>query len=66
MAKTKAKSVQVFRVLMWSRKYFNERTTKVDSNIYNGVIENIKTKERHHFHSPAEMLEALEKMYRES
>ncbi len=62
--KTKAKSVQVFEVRLWSKKYYKrDLTPKHKVNIYDGHIIDSKTKERIHFHSAADFLRAIEMMY---
>lgn len=59
--KTKAKSVQVFELRLWSKKHFNSK----DKNIYDGTIVDSKTKKRIHFHDAADLLLAIKKMYKE-
>ena len=62
--KTKAKSVQVFEVRLWSKKYYNTTTpNKKDQNIYDGFVTDAKTKNKIFFNSAGGFLEAIEKLY---
>jgi hypothetical protein len=62
--KTKAKSVQVYEVRLWSPSHYGQSTkNKWALKIYDGLIIDAKTKEKKHFHSVAELLTALEKMF---
>lgn len=62
--KTKAESVQVFEVRLWSKTYYGKSISpKSTINVYDGHITDSKTKEKVHFHSPADFMKAIEKMY---
>ena len=62
--KTKAKSVQVFEVRLWSKKYYGqERRAKSKTNIYDGFIVDAKSKEKIFIDSAGDLLNALEKLY---
>ena len=62
--KTKAKSVQVFEVRLWSPTHYGKDTSnKWGMKIYDGMITDAKTKEKKHFHSPADFMKALETMF---
>ena len=66
--KTKAKSVHVFEVRLWSKKHYhgtNYRVAKNVMNIYDGWITDSKTKKKKAIHSVGELLKAMEEMYRE-
>lgn len=60
--KTKAKSVQVFETRLWSKEHYQIK----GDNIYHGFIINSKSKEKIFFHSVADYLKAMEKMYKKS
>ena len=60
--KTKAKSVNVFEVRLWSMEHFNEKTTK-RINVFTGQIIDAKTKKQSFFDNSAEFLTILRKMY---
>jgi len=62
--KTKAKSTQVFELRLWSPTYYGE-SVKVKSGIkvYDGLITDVKSKEVIHFHSPADFMKAVEKLF---
>ena len=67
--KTKAKSVHVFEVRLWSRKHHAEKmgmplTKRKDKiNIYDGFITDVKTKKKLFVDSAGDFLKAIEKMY---
>lgn len=61
---TKAKSVQVFEVRLWSPSYYGEKTSnKHHLKIYRGFIVDSKTKERVFFNSPAKFMTAVEELF---
>lgn len=65
--KTNAKSVQVFEIRAWSRKYFRRILKPRDSvNIYDGFMTDAKSKKKIHFHTPAQLMKAFEKLYSEA
>lgn len=59
----KAKSVQIFEVLLWSKKYYNRPSNRLE-NIYDGQISNKKTGECLHFHTPSQFMAAIENMFK--
>lgn len=62
--KTKAKSVQVYELRLWSKGYYNEKIGRKDlTNIYNGFIVDAKTKEKKFIDSAGDLLKAIEKLY---
>jgi hypothetical protein len=63
--KSKAKSVNVFEIRLWSLKHYGLKSTK-DRNIFNGQIEEMKTGKSVWFRSPAKMLTAIEDLYAEA
>ncbi len=64
--KTKAKSVQVFELRLWSKKHFGTSTKKVyENNIYDGFITDAKSKKKIFIDSAGDLLKAIEKLYRE-
>ena len=65
--KTKAKSVQVFELRLWSKKYYNTEVKRKDLvNIYDGFITDAKTKEKVFIDSAGDLLKALEKLYKKA
>lgn len=62
--KTKAKSVQVFEVRLWSKKYYGTETKRKDkNNIYDGFVTDAKSKEKRFIDSAGDLLKAIERMY---
>ncbi len=62
--KTKAKSVQVFEIRLWSKEYYGTTTKRKDrTNIYDGFITDAKTKEKIFIDSAGDLLKAIEKLY---
>ncbi len=62
--KTKAKSVQVYELRLWSKGHYNEKIGRKDlTNIYNGFIVDAKTKEKIFIDSAGDLLKAIEKLY---
>lgn len=62
--KTKAKSVQVYEIRLWSKKYYGTTTKRKDTtNIYDGFITDAKTKEKIFIDSAGDLLKAIEKLY---
>lgn len=70
--KTKAKSVQVLELRLWSKKHFINKGTiskphgAYENNIYDGLITDAKSKKKMFFKSPAQMLKAIEKLYKDA
>jgi hypothetical protein len=65
--KTKAKSVQVFELRLWSKKHYGDLEKRKDKiNIYDGFITNAKTKEKVFIDSAGDLLKAIETMYNKS
>jgi len=64
--KTKAKSVQVFEVRLWSRKHYGNKKTTQQNNIYQGSLTECKSRKGGWFRSPAKLLTLLEKLYLEA
>ena len=62
---TKSQSTHVFQVRLWSKKYYQTKGTVRKVNMFDGMIIDEKTKKKTHFHSPGQMLIAMEKMYKE-
>ena len=62
--KTKAKSVNVYEVRLWSMEHFNEKLNK-NTNIFQGTITNVKTKECKFIDNAGELLTTIGKMYME-
>lgn len=63
MARSKAKSMQIFEMGLWSVNYYKGKRNYNQDNIYNGIVMNKKTGKKKHFHSPAELLEIIEDFY---
>ena len=64
--KTKAKSVHVFEVRLWSKEYYKDTKYKANtSNIYLGLVTDSKTKKKIFVDSAGDLLKAIEKMYKE-
>ena len=64
--KTKATSVEVFEVRLWSKKHYGKKVTQ-SSNIFDSAqIANAKTKEHKFVNTAAEFLTVIEKMYRKA
>lgn len=64
--KTKAKSVHVFEIRLWSKKHYNGtkyRVSKDKYNIYDGFITDSKTKKKVFIDSAGDLLKTIEKMY---
>ena len=62
--KTKAKSVQVFELRLWSKKYYNNEEKRKDKkNIYDGFVTDAKSKEKVFIDSAGDLLKAIEKLY---
>ena len=69
--KTKAKSVHVFEIRLWSKKYFIDKGTitkpkGTDYNIFAGQIIDAKTKKKIMFHRVGDLIKALERMYEQN
>ena len=70
--KTKAISVQVFDLRLWSKKHFigkgkiGKPHGSYENNIYDGLITDAKSKKQIHFDSAGKMLLAIEKLYKEA
>lgn len=63
--KTKAKSVQVFELRLWSKKYYGTKSKRKDTtNIYDGFITDAKSKESIFIDSAGDLLKAIEKLYK--
>ena len=64
--KTKAKSVHIFVVSLWSKKHFTRKGTfsKRAHKVYDGWITNVKSNKQVAIHSPAQLLNAIEEMYK--
>jgi len=62
--KTKAKSVNVYEVRLWSMEHFDEKLNK-KTNIFRGTITNSKTKESKFIDNAADLLTIMVKMYME-
>lgn len=63
--KTKAKSVQVLVVTLWSKKYYNTQIKRTDrNNIYDGFITDAKSKKKIFIDSAGDCLKALERLYK--
>jgi len=66
LLKTKAKSVQTFKVRLWSRIHYKEPVSpKYAINVFNGTL-NFGNEKEIHFHSPGELLTAIQDMYLEA
>lgn len=69
--KTKAKSVHVYEVRIWSKKHFinsgkiEKPKGAYENQIYDGLITNSKTKKKKFFKSPAQFMTTIERMYKE-
>jgi hypothetical protein len=63
--KTKAKSVNTYELILWSRKHYGQKTTKSD-NVYNGAITELKTGKTVWFRSVAKLLTAIEDLYQDA
>jgi hypothetical protein len=61
--KTKAKSVQVFEVRLWSNKHYKGKVGTTKNNIFEGLITDAKSKKKIFFHSVGNFLTAIEKLY---
>jgi len=61
---TNAKSVQTYELRLWSKKYYGKALT--EANIYDGTITDCKTKKQIHFHTPADLMKAIENMYKKA
>lgn len=65
--KTKAKSVQVFEVRLWSKKHYGGKDyhagRKDKINIYDGFIIDAKSKKKKYIDSAGDLLKAIESMY---
>ena len=65
--KTKAKSVQVFELRLWSKKHYGtEEKNRAKINIYDGFIVDAKSKKKIFIHSAGELMLALENLYGEA
>lgn len=65
--KTRAESVQVFEIRLWSQRYYGTTVKRKDKrNIYDGFITDAKTKKKIFINSAAELLVAIEKLYDDS
>jgi hypothetical protein len=70
--KTKAKSVQVFELRLWSKKHFiakgdiQKPKGAYENNIYDGFVVDAKSKKGVWFKSPAKMLSAIERLYKDA
>lgn len=63
---TKAKSVQVFEVRLWSHQHYKRPIkNRFLENVYNGFITDSKTKKKIFFASAGDFLKAIEKLFRE-
>ena len=62
--KTKAKSVNVFEVRLWSMEHFNE-PLNLKTNIFRGTITDAKTKEVTFVENAADLLTIMQRMYME-
>lgn len=67
--KTKAKSVHVYEIRLWSKKYFINKGTitkpkGTDYNIWAGSIVDVKTKKGIMFHRIGDMIREIEKRYK--
>jgi len=62
--KSKADSVHVFEVRLWSKKHWEEGITH--KNIYEGHIIDCKDRKagQKHFHSPSQFLSVIEILYK--
>ncbi len=65
MKTTKANATHNFIVRFWSHKHYGEKLTN-KQNMYRGTITETKSKEVLHFHSPADLLKKMEKMYKKA
>ena len=63
--KTKAKATEVFEVRLWSTKHFNEKLLK-DTNIFRGMVTDVKTKKAVWFATATGLLTFIEKQYRQA
>lgn len=62
--KTKAKSVQVFELRLWSKKYYGKnKSARHLENVYDGFIVDCKSKEQIFIDSAGDLLTAIEKLY---
>lgn len=62
--KTKAKSVQVFELRLWSKTYYKTEEKRKDrKNVYDGFITDAKSKEKIFIDSAGDLLKAIEKLY---
>jgi hypothetical protein len=57
------KSTNNFIVRLWSPKYYNSNTKKVD---FDGTITDVKNKESTHFHSAGDFLRKIELMQKKA
>ena len=65
--KTKAKSVQVFELRLWSKKHYGTEVKRKDlTNIYDGFITDAKSKEKIFIDSAGDLLKAIEKLYKKA
>ena len=70
--KTKAKSVQVLELRLWSKRYFVNKGTidkpagQYENNIYDGFITDAKSKKKIFFKTPAQMMNAIEKLFKKA
>ena len=70
--KTKATSVQVFEVRLWSKKHFiNKGDIKkpkgsYENNVYDGFVTDVKSKKKFFFKQPSQFLKAIEQLYKEA
>jgi len=68
MNETKTKvneSTNNFIIRMWSKHHYGENVNK-QTNIYQGSIQNVQTKNQIFFDSPADMMEKIEYMYKQA
>ncbi len=65
--KTKAKSVQVFEIRLWSKRHYqgsNYKASRKDkTNIYDGFITDAKSKQKIFVDSAGDLLKAIELLY---